>query len=307
MITANPAPPGASVTWIRTRDNLKLRVARWRCGARSVGTVAILPGRAEFIEKYFEVVRELLERNLDVVVLDWRGQGRSDRVLCDPGKCHVNDFRAYERDLEALCEQVLGPSCRKPWFALGHSMGGALLLAHARERPARFARLVLTAPMLDIHSKLLPYALSFVPNVLALLGLKTTLVPGGCREPYESAGLSGVVLTSDAGRLQRSLAVIKAAPELAVGDPTIGWVCAARRFTRQFKSAGFARGILAPVLIVTGDQDSVVDTSAARRFAAQLRAGQFVSLPGAHHDILMEGDPIRARFWEAFDAFLAGR
>src|SRR5664279_183677 len=81
----NPAPPGVIVSVIRTKDNVGLRVARWRCGEACAGTVAIFPGRAEFIEKYFEVAAELRERSFDVVILDWRGQGGSDRLAAHPG------------------------------------------------------------------------------------------------------------------------------------------------------------------------------------------------------------------------------
>ena len=48
--------------------------------ARRKGTVCIFPGRTEFIEKYFEVVRDLRARGFAVAVLDWRGQGLSDRA-----------------------------------------------------------------------------------------------------------------------------------------------------------------------------------------------------------------------------------
>src|SRR5215813_13544469 len=121
---ANPEPPGANVLAIPTRDKVTLRAAYWSCGETCSGTVAILPGHAEFIEKYFEVIGELLRRNFDVAILDWRGQGLSGRLADDPRKGHIRDFRAYGHDLEALVEQVLAPFCRPPWFALGHSMGG---------------------------------------------------------------------------------------------------------------------------------------------------------------------------------------
>ena len=45
------------------------------------GTVVVLGGRAEFIEKYFEVIGELLARDFAVAALDWRGQGGSARRL----------------------------------------------------------------------------------------------------------------------------------------------------------------------------------------------------------------------------------
>ena len=73
----NPTPPGAVVHPLRTADGVLLRTARWTPPHGARGTVAILPGRAEFIEKYYETIRNLLDRGLSVAIFDWRGQGGS--------------------------------------------------------------------------------------------------------------------------------------------------------------------------------------------------------------------------------------
>ena len=59
------------------------------------GTVCILQGRAEFIEKYFETVGDLLLRGFAVATFDWRGQGLSARRLGNPRKGHVRRFDDY--------------------------------------------------------------------------------------------------------------------------------------------------------------------------------------------------------------------
>ena len=100
-------------------------VARWPV-PNARGTVVICTGRAEFIEKYFETVAELIARRFDVVIMDWRGQGGSERELADRAKGHIDDFGTYERDLAALIRQILQPFCPQPWFAVAHSMGGAI-------------------------------------------------------------------------------------------------------------------------------------------------------------------------------------
>ena len=56
----NPIPIGASTGYIEPRKGLRLRYASWQSALRERrGTVCIFQGRAEFIEKYFEVVGEL--------------------------------------------------------------------------------------------------------------------------------------------------------------------------------------------------------------------------------------------------------
>ena len=116
----------------------------------TAGTVCVFTGRGEFIEKYFETIRELVARNFSVVAMDWRGQGLSARELADPAKGHIDDFSMFERDLDALHRQVLQFLCPRPWFALAHSMGAAILLSQARNGASPFERIVLTAPMIEI-------------------------------------------------------------------------------------------------------------------------------------------------------------
>ena len=136
----NPCPPGAVAATIRATDGMALRVARWHPLGRARGTIVVCPGRAEFIEKYFEVAGELLERRFAVVVFDWRGQGYSGRELDNSRKGHIDDFSLYERDLEALVVQALSPFCPRPWFAIGHSMGGAILLHQAHGGRSQIGR-----------------------------------------------------------------------------------------------------------------------------------------------------------------------
>jgi lysophospholipase len=305
-ILDNPAPPGSVVSAIATRDNWNLRVARWSCGQACGGTIAILPGRAEFIEKYFEVIGELLNRNFDVAILDWRGQGLSGRLANDPSKGHIGDFRGYERDVDALVEQVLEPFCRPPWFVLGHSMGASIALAQARAGRYPFARMVLTAPMIDIYGLRFPRAMRIFAKALVLLGQGRRFVPGGGPKPYMSARFEGNLLTSDSRRHARAAAIIEATPELAIGDPTIGWINAAFRFMRRFEDVAYPRRILTPVLILAAGADRVVDTAATEYFASRLKAGKWLTLAHARHEILTERDPLRELFWAAFDAFLPG-
>jgi lysophospholipase len=302
----NPPPPGANVWEITARDNVTLRAAHWNCGDSCAGTIAIFPGRAEFIEKYFEAAGELLGRNFDVAILDWRGQGRSQRLTKNPNKSHVGKFAAFERDLDAFAEQVLAPHCRPPWFALAHSMGGAILLAKARSGRSPFARLVLTSPMIDCYGLRFRRAAEILAKMLVWLGQGRRFVPGGRPYPYMGAAFEGNVLTSDPRRHARTAAIIEAAPDLAIGDPTIGWLNAAFRLVRRFKQPEFGLKLLTPVLILASGADRVVDTSATEEFALWLKAGKCIVLPQAKHEILMETDSIRALFWVAFDAFLPG-
>ena len=76
-IPANPVPDDAVVGAVTTRDGVTLRFARFAPPPGRKGTVVVLQGRAEYIEKYFETVRDLRARGFAVATFDWRGQGLS--------------------------------------------------------------------------------------------------------------------------------------------------------------------------------------------------------------------------------------
>ncbi|MGA3302065.1 MAG: alpha/beta hydrolase [Methylovirgula sp.] len=302
----NPVPPGATVTAVPTKDGMLLRAARWPATGPSRGTVVVLPGRAEFIEAFLEPIGELIARQFEVVALDWRGQGLSQRQLRDPRKGHIDDFDLYQLDLEALKEHVLERYCAKPFFALGHSMGAAVLLAQARAGRSPFARLVLTSPMIALAELRFKSALHFTVEALDILGFGGAYIPGGGSKPFFFQPLSETNLTSDKDRYARMTPVLRAAPDLGVGDPTIGWTHAAFRLMKQFEDADFPRRTYTPTLVIAAGYDTLIATDAIEAFASRLKAGRFITLPYARHEILMERDVFRAQFWAAFDSFIPG-
>jgi lysophospholipase len=287
----NPVPAGAIMVPVLAQDGLTLRAVRWT-GPASRGTVLIVPGRGEFIEKYFEAIEDLRARHLDVVIIDLRGQGLSERELSNPYKGHIDDFVIYERDLSALARQVLEAYCPKPWFALGHSLGGAILLAHAHHGEDLFERMVLTTPMIDINGIRFPRITRALVETLDIIGLGGAFIPGGNKLSITRVPFERNALTSDPVRYARLVALTTAAPQLAIGDPTIGWVNAGRTMT--------------PILILAAGADRIVKTSAIESFASRLKAGRHLTIPYAKHDLLLENDAIRAQFWAAFDAFIPG-
>src|SRR5204863_274406 len=90
MMIGYPIPTDGVVTGkTSTPEGVPCRFARWDTPAIGKGTVCVFTGRSEFIEKYFETVRNLRQRGFAVAVMDWRGQGHSSRQLPDRRKGHV--------------------------------------------------------------------------------------------------------------------------------------------------------------------------------------------------------------------------
>lgn len=306
-IPENPVPEGAVVGEIVARDGVRLRFARWERhkGTKLRGTVSLFGGRAEFIEKYFEVIEELRSRGFAVATLDWRGQGGSQRLTRNPRKGHVRRFAHYERDLAVFMRQVVLPDCPAPHYALAHSMGGAVLLRHARRKTNVFDRIVLSAPMVALHPATTPSKLvRGLLHALRYLGFSRSYIPGGGDTIVNTQPFARNPVTSDRARYDRTEAVIRKASHLGLGAPTIGWVHAALSTGDLFRRPRFAYEVHVPVLMIAAGAETIVSNAAIERLAMHLRAGGHVVVPGAKHELLMERDLYREQFWAAFDAFV---
>lgn len=303
----NPLPPGALVSRLDV-DGLALRVAHWLPPgpAECRGTVVVLPGRSEFIEKYAEVVADLLARGFAVAVLDWRGQGGSGRLLADRRRGHVRSFDDYRTDLAAVTGQLLRPHCPQPFFALAHSMGGAIVLDAAARGDAPFARIVLSAPMLDIWGLRLPRSARATAAWATRLGQGRAYIPGGSGKTWMSQPFPGNALTSDPRRYAAFNALAAASPDLVIGAPTLGWLNAAFRTMDWLARSDALQRITVPVLAVACGADRVVDTAATERMVARIKGGRTITVSHALHEVLMERDVYRDQFWAAFDRFVPG-
>jgi lysophospholipase len=137
-----------------------------------------------------------------------------------------------------------------------------------------------------------------------LLGFGRSYIKGGSDAIVEQGPFDGNLLTSDRERWFRNKAVLDAEPALGLGSPTVGWLRAAYRSMALVSSDGFAASVRVPMMVFVAGKDEIVSARAGEDFAVGLKVGTHVLLPSARHEILQEADPIRLRFWAAFDAYL---
>ena len=85
----NPVPGNHTVGYFTGDRGKQLRYAIFRASRQVArGTVVLLHGRNECIEKYFETVSDLTAMGFWVATFDTRGQGGSERLLKKPGAGH---------------------------------------------------------------------------------------------------------------------------------------------------------------------------------------------------------------------------
>lgn len=304
-IEGNPRPAGLTGGYLTTRDRRRLRYAIAKPERATRGTVVLLQGRNEAIEKYFETIAYLTSRGFTVAICDWRGQGGSDRHLRDASKGHIDSISTFVCDLERFVETVVTRDCRPPFVAIGHSMGGLVALAAVPRLLPRIERLVLCAPLVALPRMRSPGTgpLAWLTRILRWTGL-SRLALRSVERSGTGRSIARNVLTSDARRAERNRRLVEAAPELFVRRLTAGWLDACFREMRRLDDSDVIAGLHLPTLVVTAGADMVVSSAAAERLAWRMRSGHHVSIPGARHELLQERDEHRELFLAAFEGFV---
>lgn len=303
----NPVPPGAEAGTLAAADGRRLRWARFApLGSLCRGTVLILQGRAEFVERWFETVRDLQVRGFGVVAFDWRGQGGSERLGRHPRMGHVRDFRAYELDLDAILRKIVAP-LPGPLHVLAHSTGALVAVAAAPRLNGLVRRMVLTAPFLGLGEFGVPERVARGLAVLLRgIGLGGTFVPGGGATAMLTTPFARNRLTSDPVRHARGADQSWRRPDIALGSPSVAWLAEAFAAQKRVFRPEALEAWRLPTLVFACGADRVVSNTAIERFVAATRTTELIVVPGSRHELLHERDRWREQFWAAFDAFVPG-
>lgn len=300
-IPDNPIPENAAADMMEAPDGVRIRYARFPASAPN-GTVVILPGRNEYIEKYFETVDDLRRRGFAVAALDWRGQGGSDRLLRNPMRGHIESFGEYVDDLDQFFFEVVLPDCRPPYTILGHSTGALIALMATPNLINRVRRIVLAAPFLELRTPLSPSWLKAIANLYCALGLGSRYIAGAGRRGRPTP-FKANKLTSDSRRYARNQAVVEAHPRLGIGGPTAAWLRAALLAAEDVSEPEFMARIHLPILFLAAGSDTVVSTPAIESYAAALPSASALTVDGARHELFQEADFYREQALAAFEAF----
>ena len=305
-IASNPMPEGGRVGYFKTSDNVQLRYAIWpKSEGAHRGTICLVQGRTEFIEKYFETIADFRRRGFAVATFDWRGQGGSDRLIGNRTLGYVDRFEDYWCDLKSFHGDILLPDCPPPFYLVGHSMGGlASLYAGINDR-MMFDRIFLSAPMVALDKQPMSMkAMARVTEALSFFGLGQMPVARKQDRPMSEATFANNPLTGDMIRYLRAVDVVRAQPSLAIGAPTVRWAASAFGAMAEAAEENFPARIKIPLLMLAAARDEVVSTAAIERLGLRLRNGRHVVLAGARHELFMETDAIRGQVFAAFDAFI---
>lgn len=309
VLPTNPAPEGVRAGYFTTADKMRLRYATFpKTAGAAKGTICLVQGRTEYIEKYFETVADFQKRGFAVATFDWRGQGGSDRLIPNRRLGYVRDFNDYWVDLQSFHANILLPDCPGPYYLVGHSMGGLVSLIAATRDRMMFDRVFLSAPMVGLGGQPMSFGgMAALADTLGVFGLGRMAVGRSADEVPTEKGFPGNPLTSDLRRYMITVDTWKERPDLIIGKPTFRWAGAAMHAMADASSDAFPAAIKVPVLMLAAARDEVVSTAWTEQLGLRMRNGRHVVIPAARHELFMETDSIRAQLFAAFDSFITNQ
>jgi lysophospholipase len=294
-------PHAANTNYKATTDGIRVRTSFWAAND-PVGTVFVFPGRADYIEKYGGLANFCLSNNLNVIAIDWRGQGLSERLLDDKNIGHIEDFKNYQNDVEVIIKEAKDASLVKPWIIFAHSMGGLIGLRTLHDNPV-FEKVVFTSPMWGIQMPpILKSGASIIMSLISLIGKMETYAPTTSpetrilNEEYEFNKL-----TSDIRNFKLLRQQLIQHPNLQIGGPSSAWVSAA------LDEIEFQIGTeppITPALCFLGEKEEIIDNLAVREFCKNWDSCDLISIPDAKHDLLMEKKMILHSLFEKLEKFI---
>lgn len=281
---------------LRAEDGADLFVSVFDAD-RPVGSVTIVHGFTSCIEKFRELIWIFLQSGLSVCIYDQRGHGRSHRDVADPALTHVERFDDYVSDLETVCEKTVA-GMPAPHYLFAHSMGGAVSVLYLEKGGTLFRKAVLCSPMIAPNRSGMPLWLAeCVTGLLSLAGQRRKrpffMKPAPGPEPYSET------FSNSRERFEYYQSVRDPEPLFSNNGPTCGWILESLKVTKRILRKGAPGRVAVPVKLYSAEKDFAVLIPEQKKFTDACPEAQFISVPGAYHEIYRCRDEIVFPFWDA--------
>jgi lysophospholipase len=272
------------------------------------GVVVCLPGLSEFGEKYFETARDCLNMNLAFWVIDWMGQGKSDRYIRNSQKRHSKGYQRDIDDLHAFIMDYIKHSSvhpdrgRIPLVMLAHSMGGHIGMHYLLQHPGIFECAAFSAPMLRLKAfDGVPDPLAWSIAAFANLFSDTAYIRGFGDWRPEIRTIEKInYYSEDAVRKEIHNAWCLADSSLQVGGVTYGWLYESHKSAMALWKKNRLETVQIHCLMALAGKEHFVSNVAIRKAAAIMPHVKLIEFPDSQHEILVERDEIRKVFLKEF-------
>jgi lysophospholipase len=265
---------------------------------KSKGTLVMGPGYAEPIEKYYELIKDLTNQGYDIWIMDWIGQGGSERhKQDDPQRTYdEKNFLEHHRDdlYKFVTKVVKAPKQHKLGY-LGFSMGGHIGMRFLERYPYVFDTASMNSAMFDFKTGNYGRTIAeVITQTMVMAGKGEQYVPGGGEWSELKHEFNKNDKTHDPQRHRMQKELLKNNPGLRVGNPRFQWLMHAFPSVNTLKKKKILKKIRTPIVISVAGQDTVVSVDAQKRAARFLPNTKLHVYKRAKHELWIEEDAIRS-------------
>ena len=292
----------------KCQDGRKLRIIFWKAKKiKAYGTIFFLNGHREFIEKYSETFRFFLKIGFNVITLDWRGWGLSDRPFPSRPKVqHITGAAEYQLDLDVVISLAKEKKLTKPWHLVAHSLGCLIGLRRLILDPPCFNKYIFLSPLWgNVRSLPRPIQKLLIrcEKILHFLWLtKITNQSPKNYKPYSlTVNFKGNTLTSDKKQFNRLQAILRENTELHSGTPTLGYLIAILKEIDELSLIDLPES---KILVLLAGEEQITDNDAVLRFIKRQNCIKVEKIEKAQHEILIEREEIREEALSSMHKFL---
>lgn len=245
-------------------------VAHYYRMPQAKGTVFILHGYFDHVGLYSQLIDRCLGAGFDVLAYDQPGHGLSSGTPAS-----IGSFVEYQAVLTDVLAAV-GDKVRSPWYAVGQSTGGGVLIDyllsnHHDQASSAFRRVVLLAPLV---------------RPAGWLGAK---VLHSLAKPFMRRW--GRLFSENSGN-SRFLRFLKEADPLQARAVHVDWVSALRQWVPHIEAS---RPVDFPVTVVQGEKDLTVDWQHNLRIIRnKFSAVKELRIPDGRHHLVNEAQDLQA-------------
>lgn len=305
-------PAGWEEKTFTAADGKKIRYGHAEPAGDKKGTVLITTGYADYIESYYETIHDYMQRGYAVWIMDWAGQGGSDKKRTAADKAmsiedHVRHFHQFRHQVVEIDAQSKAE--KKPVILSTHSMGGQIGLNYLHFYPNDIDMAIMAAPLVD-------FGLRGAARATLRAIFKSAMGLGMANQSLKG-GREGVQRQSTAGRkklregepvridLHRTFMLMNR--QLGAEDPTVTFIDSLFESTARMNEEVVLRNIKTPILFAVAGRDHVVNNEAIKRAAGFVPDAKLVEIAGATHGLWLEKDEYLKEWWGHIDGFLAAQ
>ncbi len=234
------------------------------------GTVFILHGYFDHVGLYSQLIERCIGAGFDVLAYDQPGHGLSSGT-----PAAIGSFLEYQAVLADVMAHARG-KVREPWFAVGQSTGGAILIDYLLsnqhdQASSDFRKVVLLAPLI---------------RPMGWLGAKTL---HSLAKPFLSRWRR--VFAQNSGNT-RFLRFLREHDPLQARAVHVDWISALRKWVPHIESS---RPVDFPVTVVQGEKDLTVDWHHNLRIIRnKFSSVEERRIPDGRHHLVNEAQDLQA-------------